>query len=80
MGILLSWTNLADAAGVNLTVDSEAQGLGLRAILTPQIADVYRSLPWGATTITLRVDLAAIRTINAIVLAAPRDGLLPSTK
>ena len=79
MGILLSWTNLADAAGVNLTVDSEAQGLGLRAILTPQVADVYRSLPWGATTITLRVDLAAIRTINAIVLAAPRDGLLPST-
>ena len=30
MGILLSWTNLADAAGVNLTVDSEAQGLGGR--------------------------------------------------
>lgn len=79
MGILLRWTNLADAAGVNLTVDSEAQGLGLRAILTPQVADVYRSLSWGATTITLRVDLAAIRTINAIALAAPRDGLLPST-
>lgn len=79
MGILLSWTNLAEAAATNLTVDSEAQGLGLRAVLTPQISDVWRSAAWGATTINLRVDLGTAKSVQFVGIAAPRDGLLPSS-
>ena len=77
MGILLSWSNLAEAEAVNLSVDSEAPGLGLRAVLTPQIAEVWRSNAWGATAINLRVDLGEARSIGAIAVASPRDGLLP---
>ena len=43
MGILLAWSNLAEGSATNLAVDSEVAGLGLRAVLTPQISDVWRS-------------------------------------
>lgn len=77
MGVLLSWTNLAETAP-EISCDSEAAGLGLRALLTPQIADVWRSDGWGAATITLDVDLGADRDVRVVAIAAPRDGLLPS--
>ena len=77
MGVLISWANLAEAAATNLTVDSEASGLGLRAVLTPQISDIWRSSTWGATTINLRADLGSAVAIRTIAIAAPRDGLLP---
>lgn len=80
MGVLISWVNLAEAPATNLTVDSEAPGLGLRAIATPQISDIWRSGTWGATTINLRADLGSARSIGAIAIAAPRDGLLPSAE
>ena len=79
MGILLSWSNLAEGSAANLAVSSEALGLGLRAVLTPQISDVWRSNAWGASTIDLRVDLGAAKSIGLVAIAAPRDGLLPST-
>ena len=79
MGILLSWSNLAEGSAANLAVSSEAAGLGLRAVLTPQISDIWRSTAWGATTINLRVDLGGAQGIGLVAIAAPRDGLLPST-
>ena len=78
MGILLSWSNLAEGSAANLAVSSEAAGLGLRAVLTPQISDIWRSTAWGATTINLRVDLGTAQAIGLVAIAAPRDGLLPS--
>ena len=66
MGILLSWSNLAEAEAVNLSVDSEAPGLGLRAVLTPQIAEVWRSNAWGATVINLRIDLGEARGAESV--------------
>lgn len=77
VGILLSATNLAEGSAANLAVDSEAAGLGLRAVLTPQISDVWRSAAWGATTINLDVDLGSAEAFNVVAIAAPRDGLLP---
>lgn len=77
MGILLATTNLAEAATANLAVSSEAPGLGLRAVLTPQVSDIWRSAAWGATTIDLRIDLGAAASIGLVAIAAPRDGLLP---
>lgn len=77
MGILLSWSNLAEASTTNLAVSSEAAGLGLRAVLTPQISDIWRSSAWGATTINLDVDLGNAQGIGLVAIAAPRDGLLP---
>ena len=78
MGILLSWSNLAEGSAANLAVSSEAAGLGLRAVLTPQISDIWRSAAWGATTINLDVDLGSAQSIGLVAIAAPRDGLLPS--
>jgi hypothetical protein len=78
MGILLSWTNLVEGVGVNLAANSEAAGLGLRGLLTPQISEIWRSAGWGATAITLDVDLGSAQGFKLIALAAPRDGLLPS--
>lgn len=79
MGILLSWANLVEGSAANLAVDSEAPGLGLRAVLTPQISEVWRSKPWGATTINLDIDLGTAQAVNLVALAAPRDGLLPGS-
>ena len=78
MGILLSWVNLLESSGVVLSASSEAAGLGIRSVLTPQIAEVWRSGSWGATTIDIDVDLGAVQPINALAVAAPRDGRLPS--
>lgn len=77
MGILLATTNLAEAASTNLAISSEAPGLGLRAMLTPQMSDIWRSGSWGTTTINLDVDLGSASSINLVAVGAPRDGLLP---
>jgi hypothetical protein len=78
MGILLGWQNLLERAGVVLAASSEASGLGIRSVLTPQIAEVWRSGAWGATTIDIDADLGSVQPINVVAIAAPRDGLLPS--
>lgn len=77
MGILLSWRNLVDDPATVLSVSSEAPGLGLRNVLTPQVAEVWRSGAWGASFVTMDADLGAVRQINLIAFAAPRDGRLP---
>lgn len=79
MGILLSSVNLAESAAANLSASSEAAGLGLRSVLTPQIAEVWRSDTWGATTLSLRVDLGSVQPVRLAAFAAPRDGLLPGS-
>lgn len=79
MGVLLSWQNLADAVASSISTSSEANGLGLRGLLTPQISDVWRSGAWGATTINLDVDLGSAQGINVVAVGAPRDGLLPGS-
>jgi hypothetical protein len=78
MGILLGWQNLLEQAGVVLGASSEAPGLGIRSVLTPQIAEIWRSGTWGATTIDIDADLGAVQPINVVAVAAPRDGVLPS--
>jgi hypothetical protein len=79
MGILLGWQNLLEQAGVTLLASSEAPGLGLRSLLTPQIAEIWRSGAWGTATIDIDADLGAVQPINVVAVAAPRDGVLPST-
>ena len=80
MGILLGWQNLLEQAGVVLAASSEAPGLGIRSVLTLQIAEVWRSGAWGAATIDIDADLGSPQPINVVALAAPRDGLLPSAE
>ncbi len=75
---MLSWRNEIERAGAEISADSEVMGLGVRSLLTPQVADVWRSGAWGASTVTLRADLGAVREgLRLVLLAAPRDGLLP---
>lgn len=78
MGAVLSWRNEIERSGAEISTDSEVVGLGVGSLLTPQIAEVWRSAAWGATTLNLRADLGAVRTLRLIALAAPRDGVLPS--
>lgn len=75
MSTTIAWINRIDDAGVILSTDSEALGVG--ALRTPQVADVWRSALWSGT-INLRVDLGGVRDVRVIALAAPRDGLLPA--
>lgn len=78
MGILLGWQNLLEAAGVVLASSSEAAGLGIRSVLTPQLAEVWRSGAWGASTVDIDVDLGSAQGINVVAVGAPRDGRLPA--
>jgi hypothetical protein len=77
MGILLSWVNLADAAG--LTASSTAGTLSVSNLKAPQIVEVWRSGAWGATTLDLRADLQSAQSFRFVAIAAPRDGVLPNT-
>lgn len=78
MGILFAHRNLAETIGTEVSTDSEATGLGVRSLLTPQIADVYRSAPWGPNgAVNLRLAFPAPIEVRLILLAAPRDGVLP---
>lgn len=79
MGILLAWQNLLEAAGVVLSASSEASGLGVRSVLSPQLADVWRSGAWGASTIDIDADLGAALPLQVVAIGAPRDGRLPSS-
>jgi len=78
-GALISWVNHAENSAASIDASSEAAGFGARSLLTPQIADVWRSGTWGETTITVDADLGADREIGVVAVAAPRDGLLPAT-
>lgn len=77
MGVLLSWRNEAEQVGTSITVSSEASGLGARSLLTPQMQDVWRSASWGASTLTIDIDLGSSKTCNLVAIAFPRDGQLP---
>lgn len=68
----LSW---ADQFGASISTDSEVEGLGVRSLLTPVLAEVWRTGP--GTIRNLAVDLGAVRGITVLALYAPRDGLLP---
>lgn len=75
MPIVVSGASWADLPGVSLTADSEAVGLGVGALRTPVLGEVWRT--GAGSTRNLRVDLGSQRSITAVVLQAPRDGLLP---
>jgi hypothetical protein len=77
VGIVLSWQNAAEAVGVSLSASSEAMGLGVQSLLTPTIADVWRSGIGGAGPFYLQVDFGASVPIRVVGIAAPRDGVLP---
>lgn len=78
MGAVLSWKNWAEQVGVSLTVSSEAAGLGLRGMLTPQVQNYWRSSTWNAVSnAVIDLDLGSSRAVKLIAFAAPRDGLLP---
>lgn len=79
MGLVLSWVNLVDAAATSLYADSEAGGLGVQALRSPPLSEVWRTGLWTSTAITLDVDLGSAQAIGVIALAAPRDGMLPSS-
>jgi hypothetical protein len=71
-----SW---ADLPGVSIDTDSEAEGLGVRSLLTPVLGDVWRTPSSGDVSgeRRLSVDLGVRRSVRVIALQAPRDGLLP---
>lgn len=80
MAVVIAHRSLAEAPGAELYATSEAAGLGVRALLTPQIADVWRSGAWGGT-INHFFDFGVVRQgIRLIAFAAPRDGVLPSAE
>lgn len=79
MGLIISATNAVDRGATILTTSSEVAPLGLRALLTPQIADVWRSGAWGSSAdIELRVDLGSETAVDVIAVRAPSSGVLPS--
>jgi hypothetical protein len=77
MAVMLSWTNLADAASIAAT--REATGLGVRNLLTESVSEVWRipNVAVGVAT-TLDVDLGAVATIGVMAFFAPRDSYLPA--
>jgi hypothetical protein len=79
VGTVLSWQNAAEAVGVSLSASSEAMGLGVGSLLTPTIADVWRSATGGATVHTFSADLGAAVPLRVVAIAAPRDGVLPGS-
>lgn len=79
MGLVLSWTNYVDAAATSLSADSETAGLGAQSVRTTPLSEVWRTGVWTSTAITLDVDLGSAQSIGLIAVAAPRDGVLPSS-
>lgn len=79
MGLVLSWINHVDAAATSLSADSETAGLGAQSVRTTPLSEVWRTGVWTSTAITLDVDLGSSQSIGLIALAAPRDGVLPSS-
>jgi hypothetical protein len=79
MPSLVSGTSWADQPGVSIDTDSEAEGLGVRSLLTPVLGDVWRTTGSGDVPgqRRLSVDLGVRRPVRVIALQAPRDGLLP---
>lgn len=76
---LLATENLLNRPLAEISASSEAEGLGVRALLTPQLSDVYRSGPWmPGASVTISADLGEDRDCQLFLLAAPRDGVLPS--
>lgn len=75
MGALLSWINRLDHGSVTVAA---ASGLESAGLLTPQINDVWRSLTWNASTISIAAALAGSFPVNVVAVAAPRDGALPT--
>lgn len=79
MGFVLSWINHIDAPATSLSADSEVAGLGAQSLRTTPLSEVWRTGVWTSTAITLDVDLGSAQSIGLIALAAPRDGVLPSS-
>ena len=77
MGAVISWVNALERSGAVLDATSEAGGLGVRSVLSPTIAEVWRSNEGGAATHRIEIDLAAHLPLRLFAFAAPRDGVLP---
>jgi hypothetical protein len=75
MPALISALNLAESPGVSIATDSEVAGLGVRALLTPILGEVWRT--GSAPVRRLWIDLGAQQWVRTIALFAPRNGILP---
>ncbi|MCR0981785.1 discoidin domain-containing protein [Roseomonas populi] len=76
---VIAWRNAAEAAGVSLSSNTQAPGLGVQSLLTPTIAEVWRSATGGAVTHWIGIDFGAVVPLRLLAIAAPRDGILPGT-
>lgn len=77
MAVMLSHRNLADAA-VDIAATREADGLGVRNLLTEPPTEVWRIPTVAAGTGTaLNIDLGAVETVGVIAFFAPRLSYLP---
>ncbi|SHJ31249.1 hypothetical protein SAMN02745194_02282 [Roseomonas rosea] len=77
MGAVISWVNALERSGAVMSATSEAGGLGVRSVLSPTIAEVWRSNEGGAATHRIEIDLAAHLPLRLFAFAAPRDGVRP---
>jgi hypothetical protein len=77
VGVVLAWSNAAEAAGVSLSASSEALGLGIGSVLERTIGNVWRSGVGGAVSHVLATTLPAVVPVRVVAIAAPRDGVLP---
>ncbi|MBC9176756.1 hypothetical protein [Pseudoroseomonas ludipueritiae] len=75
MPSLISAINLAELPGASIETNSEVAGLGVRALLTERLGEVWRTGP--GTTRTLWLDLGSLQWVRTVALFAPRDGMLP---
>jgi hypothetical protein len=71
--------NQVERSSASLQTNSEVAGLGLRSMLTPQISDVWRLAPAAVGQVVLMVDVGLDTVAQLVLLAAPRDGVLPLT-
>jgi hypothetical protein len=75
MPSLISAVNLAELPGVSISTNSEVAGLGVRALLTERLGEIWRT--GSGATRGLWIDLGSLQWVRTIALFAPRDGVLP---
>jgi hypothetical protein len=79
MGAVIAWRNEAERPAASISGSSEAGGLGVQSVLSPTIAEVWRTAAAGAATHYIAVDFGARVPIRLVAIGAPRDGVLPGT-
>jgi hypothetical protein len=77
MSAIISWQNAIERPGVDLSANSEVAGLGVQSLLTPTIAEVWRTDGTSSFARKIDVDFGVDVPIRVLAVAAPRDGILP---